>query len=332
MSKITFSQNTRKKLFRQLLYIVAAFAVSEFDILETLYHKQIINFLICYGFLMLIIEVNLIVVNLIRKKNKSISNNLSHIFVQILSASLVTFLLVLVFTLLQRGKLAKVGEIAIISALIAIMVITIFEANYFFSLWKNYIVRAERIEKANLVAKYETLKKQVHPHFLFNGLNTLIGLIESGDKKAAEYAQKMSDFLKYLLTHQQKETISLAEELNIVRQYAFIQQVRFNENLKVIIDIDNTLETKTLPPLALQMLVENAIKHNIVSAKYPLIISIRSIGDLRVQIENSVKKKQHTKSASIGLNNIFERYKHLKADEPVIEETDNKFIVKLPLI
>lgn len=251
------------------------------------------------------------------------------------------FLLILVVSysgimLLKLNQLAEVlsgYQLAInISLLGTLLYSTCFEGISFFINWKLYVLNAERIEKANLVAKYETLKKQVHPHFLFNSLNILIGLIENNDKKAGEYTQKLADFLKYLLTYQQKETITLAEELDIVKQYTFIQQVRFNENLKVIIDIDKSLENKTLPPLALQMLVENAIKHNIISGRYPLTVIIKSTNDQKIQVENIVKKKQQAKSASIGLKNIFERYKHLNVNKPVIEEIDDKFVVKLPLI
>ncbi|MBN1181197.1 MAG: histidine kinase, partial [Bacteroidales bacterium] len=214
----------------------------------------------------------------------------------------------------------------------AILITTIYEGIDFFRHWKQYIIRAEQIEKANLVAKYETLKKQVHPHFLFNGLNTLIGLIENKDPKASQYAQNLADFLKQLLSLQNQELITLSEELQMVNQYRFIQQVRFNNTLKIKIDVDKALNNKQLPPLAIQMLVENAIKHNITSQSKPLNIQIKNIDSMILEVTNNLQPKKSEHSAKVGLKNMEERYKYITDRKVEIIKNSDSFTVKIPLI
>jgi two-component system, LytTR family, sensor kinase len=332
MDLSNLGQNKRNFFLRQLIYLITALAISEFDLVKPISELSIANFLFLYGFLFLISDINYLIIRIIHNLYTSNNFKLLSIFLQILIGSLLSFLLLLVYKYLQIGKIVSVGEIALFSLIISIMITTLFEANYFFTQWKNYIIRSEKMEKANLVAKYETLKKQVHPHFLFNSLNTLVGLIENNDTQAGEYTQKLADFFKYLLTYQQKESISLKEELDIVKQYTFIQQVRFNSNLQIEYKIKENLLTKKVPPLTVQMLVENAIKHNVISNNYPLIITIESINDSSIVIENNKQKKQHVESASVGLENIKERYKYLCDKIPEIIESEKKFTVILPLI
>ena len=207
---------------------------------------------------------------------------------------IISYIIIFVLQKNNRVSTDSIPKLIFNITIIATLLFTTgFEGVAFIVNWKKYILNAERIEKANLVAKYETLKKQIHPHFLFNGLNTLIGLIENNDKKAGEYTQKLADFLKYLLTYQQKESITLHEELEIVKQYTFIQQVRFNENLHVEYRINDALYKKKVPPLSVQMLVENAIKHNVISNNHPLSIYIYSTDDSDITVKNNLRKKQY---------------------------------------
>ena len=219
----------------------------------------------------------------------------------------------------------------IISLIGALFIATLYQGIRFITNWKQYVIRSEQLEKENLVAKYETLKKQVHPHFLLNGLNTLISLIENNEKTASEYAQNLSDFLRFLLTQQSKELITLKEELEIVSQYAYIQQIRFNNNVSIKLNVPEEFLNKKLPPLAVQMLVENAIKHNIISNKKPLNIHIGLSGE-KLLVVNNLQKKQQVSSTEIGLNNIDKRYKFISDQRPEIVTNENEFKVKLPLI
>ena len=260
-----------------------------------------------------------------------------HIVIQLPVVTAFTFLILFIYTSIFEKFTHIEGETTLtqcffISGIFAFFITTIYEGIDFFKHWKAYIIRSEQIEKANLVAKYETLKKQVHPHFLFNGLNILIGLIENKDQKASQYAQNLADFLKQLLSLQNQEMISLDEELQMVRQYSYIQQVRFNNTLIISINVDKKLLTKRLPPLAMQMLVENAIKHNITSQNKPLKVTIVNIENDYLQVSNNLQLKKNTQSAKVGLKNIEERYKYITDKRVEIIQNSDTFTVRIPLV
>lgn len=322
-----------KILVRIPVFLVISFFISIFGNTDYLLQKLVFYFLI----LTIITEISIFLVNKIRQKLPREKYKFLHILIQI---PLITGCIFLVLMILQivLKYLPKPDEdinywyCLFISGGTAILITTIYEGIDFFRHWKQYIIRAEQIEKANLVAKYETLKKQVHPHFLFNGLNTLIGLIENKDPKASQYAQNLADFLKQLLSLQNQELITLSEELQMVNQYRFIQQVRFNNTLKIKIDVDKALNNKQLPPLAIQMLVENAIKHNITSQSKPLNIQIKNINSMILEVTNNLQPKKSEHSAKVGLKNMEERYKYITDRKVEIIKNSDSFTVKIPLI
>jgi sensor histidine kinase YesM len=191
-------------------------------------------------------------------------------------------------------------------------------------------LNAEVLEKENIRAKYESLKSQVSPHFLFNSLNALTNLVYEDQDKAAKFIKQLSEVYRYVLDSRDKEVVSVEEEKKFLNSYIFLQQIRFGDKLKLEINMDNS--RSLIAPLVLQMLVENAIKHNIISEEHPLTIRIYSENGFIV-VENDLRKKSviQSESPGIGLENIIRRYEFLSDKKVEVAEGD-VFQVKLPTI
>jgi len=189
------------------------------------------------------------------------------------------------------------------------------------------------IEKERFVFEYEHLKSQVNPHFLFNSLNTLASLIEEDPATATNYTTQLSDLYRHMIANKDKDLISLAEEIAILSNYMYIQQSRFGDALRLELNIaSHLLEHKKIVPLALQIVAENAIKHNIVSSSLPLTIYIEA-NEKEIVIKNFLQPKiSKEKSAGLGLLNISRRYMLLTKKEVTYGVYNNEFIVKLPLL
>ncbi|MBL7857049.1 MAG: histidine kinase [Cyclobacteriaceae bacterium] len=216
------------------------------------------------------------------------------------------------------------------SVVITILISTFLHAREFFLFWRKASVEAERHQKESVVAKFESLKNQVNPHFLFNSLNALTNLVYEDQEKAVKFIKQLSEVYRYVLDSQDKEVVSIEEEKKFLRAYVYLQQIRFGDKLRLDIQLDDV--QGEVAPLVLQMLVENAIKHNVISEEYPLSIYIYLEGDYLV-VENNLQKKMilHEESPGIGLENIRKRYEFLTEKKVWIEQ-DEKFVVKLPLI
>jgi sensor histidine kinase YesM len=222
-------------------------------------------------------------------------------------------------------------EVVMPSLIITFFISLILHSREFLIQWKKSAVDAERLKKESVAAQYESLKNQVNPHFLFNSLNALTNLVYEDQDKAAKFIKQLSEVYRYVLDTREKEVVPIAEELWFLESYFFLQKIRFGENLK----IENRLNgvSSMIAPLALQLLVENAIKHNIVSVDDPLTIKLYQDQN-SIVIENSLKKKITISedSKGMGIDNIKKRYQYLANKEVTVMETPEKFIVKLPTI
>ena len=183
----------------------------------------------------------------------------------------------------------------------------------------------------NLKTRFTALKNQVDPHFLFNSLNTLNSLIKMDADKAQEYVQQLSFVFRYTL--QNKEIITLDEELKYTRAYCHLMQIRYGDGLQFDYQIAEQCYPYLLIPLSLQTLVENAIKHNIVSAKQPLTITVKTLDNCSIQVTNPIQLKKEAEAGErIGLNNLAERYRLIWQKEIVIAQNNGVFQVEIPLI
>lgn len=217
------------------------------------------------------------------------------------------------------------------SLLITFMISSIYASVAFFGQWKENLLRTQALEKANLEARYDTLRNQVNPHFLFNSLNTLLMLVND-NPVASKYVESISEIMRYMLQSRDKEAVLLRDELKIARDYVFVQQSRFGDKLQVEFDVPEKFYHYAIPPLALQMLLENAVKHNVVSKDNPLHVKVYIADNLFIVIENSVKAKiDKDPSTGVGLDNIRNRYNHLSGKDIVVKNDHGKFVVMLPL-
>jgi ligand-binding sensor domain-containing protein/uncharacterized membrane-anchored protein YhcB (DUF1043 family) len=192
--------------------------------------------------------------------------------------------------------------------------------------------KREQYERERVKFELDTLRNQINPHFLFNSFNTLIGLIEIDTDRAVKYVEHLSDFYRELLNHRDLDVISLKQELDLLKSYIFILDQRFANKLFVNIKVAEKFLTKNIAALSLQLLVENAIKHNEVSREKPLVIDIYIEGDSIVVTNKKQKHTHEIKSTKIGLENIKNRYKLFSNKSIEIIDDDNNFTVKLPLI
>lgn len=218
----------------------------------------------------------------------------------------------------------------IITILISFLITTIHEAVFFYQQWKYNFSKSVRLEKDNIEAQYAALKAQVNPHFLFNSLNSLITMLDE-HPLAEKYVQDLSDYLRYVLVSNTRETVTLQEELENSEKYIHLQKQRFGDNFDVEFNIEPADLQKQLPPLAMQMLLENCFNHNVVSKSKPLHIKVFS-SENSLTIENNLQKKHNPDSTGQGLKNIEGRYRFAGVDAVKIELDEQRFAVTIPLI
>ncbi len=209
--------------------------------------------------------------------------------------------------------------------------ILIGSAFLFYIIWRKSIEREQTLREENLKYKYQNLKSQVNPHFLFNSLNTLSEIVYDDAKIADKYIQKLSGIYRYILENEEIDLVPLNKEIEFVKQYFEIQRVRDNDKILLEIDFQDADEFIVVP-VSLQILVENALKHNSRSEKVPLKVSIVRNND-KIVVSNNIQRKNILESKSkTGLLNLKERVKLILDKDLIYEEVNNQFIVKLPVI
>ena len=219
------------------------------------------------------------------------------------------------------------------SILIVLLVAGMYEAIYFYMLLNKAEKEKEELLRANLQSQFDSLKGQVNPHFLFNSLNTLSSLISKDPVRAESFVVELSSVYRYLLRNNEGELTTLRTEINFIHSFLHLLKTRFGDGLKEEIHIEPALMNSQLPPLTLQMLVENAVKHNVISVHHPLRLYIYTTEEGKLVVKNNLQKKtQNVPSGKVGLNNISSRYKLLKQPPVEIQETAEEFIVTVPLI
>jgi len=220
----------------------------------------------------------------------------------------------------------------LITAILNILIGTGLEAFIYYQKHQTALMKTQALEKENIHLRFETLKKQLDPHFLFNSLNVLASLITKDSAKAQEFIDEFSLVYRYTLEVIDKQVVTVAEEIDFARSYLFLQQIRFGEGLQAEIKIDPAISHYLLPPLAIQILLENALKHNIASRDLPLLVRIFSAADALVVVNNVQKKNGETRGSGVGLANLAARYALLTDEQPKINHTAAEYQVTLPLI
>ena len=276
----------------------------------------------------------------LNKKNESRFKYRISIFISVYT--LATLLLVVVTGLLfhyiafenfQGLSLITFILIFAIPASICWVTGLLFEFIHQLKQWKQNIIAAERLRIENLQTQLDSLKKQVNPHFLFNSLNALLALIDEDSEKAGKFVQEMSQVYRYLLQTNEKPLITLRQELAFIESYFFLLKTRFNNNLTYSIATEKNQLNYTVAPLTLQLLVENAIKHNVVSSCKPLHIDITINQNNELIVTNNLQLKRQTLSfEKSGISNISIKYKLLNLPFIRITQLNDIFEVRIPLV
>jgi len=219
----------------------------------------------------------------------------------------------------------------LIYIVINIIVVAVFEAWIFFIESDRAKQKADLLQQELSQIKFEVLKSQINPHFLFNSLNVLSSLLKNDTSKAEQFIDEFSQIYRYVLETIEQPVSTLSKELEFMRSYLFLQQIRYGDTLTFSVNISADLLSWVLPPLSLQVVLENAIKHNIVNESKPLKIEILSENNILL-IRNNIQLKISGNSIGLGLKNLVKRYALISKLEPTFTVVNNQYIAKLPLI
>ena len=201
----------------------------------------------------------------------------------------------------------------------------------FFKNWSASVVNREKLNSEMMKYKFESLQNQLNPHFLFNSFNVLSNLVYDDKELAKKFIDQLNETYQYVLNSKERSLVVLEEELKFIESYCFLLEARFEEKLKIEIDLEPDSSEK-IAPMVLQLLIENAVKHNALTTQNPLLIDISKEGG-HVEVKNNRQpKKQKIQSTKTGLSNIRQRYTLLTKKEVVVQENDAEFIVQIPLI
>ncbi len=203
-------------------------------------------------------------------------------------------------------------------------------AIFIFMQWQDALKREQKLREENLIFQNETLKNQVNPHFLFNSLNTLSALIGTQPEAAEKFINRLSSIYRYILENSSSDKVPLKEELSFIRDYFYLHKIRGEEKIELEVNV-NEPEKYEILPISLQGLIENAIKHNKATREDPLKIMVYIEGPNIVVRNNLQRMATQVRSTGIGLKNLAERIQLISGRNLTVEETNNYFLVKLPL-
>jgi two-component system LytT family sensor kinase len=333
--------NKRRYLYILLLAALMHLLVKYFAKVDSLGNSFLLDTVV-YLFLTFILwEGNRIIDQKLDLKISLIPKPIKRILVQFSLSTLyttgVTFMCAVLFNLIYY-KLSGDAQIEYIlfSVIVPYMgYVIIFSAEIssrFFIQMQASLLDVEKYKAESLQAHLQNLKNQINPHFLFNNLSVLSSLVYINQDKAVNFIQQLSKVYRYLLDNRSYSLITLAKEIDFIHSYTYLLKIRFEE--KLIIDFDIAPEAMRLyiPPMALQILIENAIKHNEISSDKNLVLTIASQGNY-LMVKNNLQLRTNTEpSSKTGLQNIKDRYKYLTDEEIVIEQNKDYFRVLIPLL
>jgi hypothetical protein len=220
----------------------------------------------------------------------------------------------------------------LVTIVMNIIIVFTFEAIFFFERWRASEIENERLAKESINTQFASLKNQVNPHFLFNSLNSLSALIHEDADKAEEFVDELAKVYRYVLEVKDQDLVLLQNEIDFIESFLHIQQIRFGKNLSYTIDISENSRDKMVPPLSLQLLVENAIKHNKISSRFPLQILLKEQNGWLVIANTLQPREEEIDSTGVGLNNLRQRYKKFTDRDLVFEAEGEEYVAKIPLL
>lgn len=282
----------------------------------------------------------LIINHLLDKRYKWIDQPVKRTFIEILSIliwsvtafSIVQFIMFyLVIGIGPANAWQSISQSILITFLISLFISLVFTAVGFFKAWRSSVLKEAELNAQMMAYKYEALRNQLNPHFLFNSFNVLSDLVYDDQAQAVKFIRQLSDLFRYVLDNRDKELVTLEEEMTFLNAYIYLLKTRFGD--KLILKIECTADASVMVvPMTLQLLVENAVKHNEVSDHFPLRVEIRRNGDA-IEVENSRRHKNAgNDSKNTGLKNIAQQYSFFTDREIEIMPAETTFKVRIPLL
>lgn len=220
----------------------------------------------------------------------------------------------------------------IIGLMTSIIILTIDISSQFFFNWKKSLIEIEKHKTETSQVQLQNLKNQINPHFLFNNLSVLSSLVYSDQDKAVDFINQLSKVYRYILENRESELATIESEMTFINSYIFLLQIRFDKNIQFYIEIEEGKKQLMIPPMSLQLLIENAIKHNEISTILPLTITIKTENDFLVISNNLQLRNNHEPSSKTGIQNIIDRYTYFTKREIAIIQDENSFNVKIPIL
>lgn len=292
-----------------------------------------------FVFALLLVFLDLQIINNLDKSfslpNKLIARIPAEFVFSVLAGVIIGSLVTLIagtFMPYNDGMLKNVINNSLITAVINIIMISVIEAIIWFKRNQESSIKTEKLERENSEIKFETLKSQLNPHFLFNSLNVLSSLIKRDTDKAQNFVDEFSSVYRYTLDVIEKPVVELREELDFAKSFLFLQKIRFDNAVDMEINVDAAKLNYLVPPLAVQTLLENAFKHNKATGECPLKIKIYIENDSLVVVNNLQPKIKGADSKGVGLNNLSKRYELLGENLPQFSVTEKEYIAKISLI
>lgn len=255
------------------------------------------------------------------------------VFVELIALSSLSVFFVLIghfYRLWKDGFVSYVTSDSFGENVVAAILVNIFTGIVIEFFVQNRYHQQLKEEYAKML--YKQLKDQINPHFLFNSLNVLVSLINKDAQRATDYTKKLSDVYRYVLTHDMEDTVTVKNELEFIRNYIEVLQIRFGEGLQVRLAVNEDALRKRIPSMALQVLVENAVKHNALTISQPLTIDIESEEAYLIVSNNIMPRFRVERSTKIGLKNLNKKYLIVARKKILVENREEKFIVKIPLL
>lgn len=261
-------------------------------------------------------------------------------FFQLFSGILFSLIIIngayLIFKYLLTDEPPIAAQIILMNLWSFILIIPTYSVYFgllFLRSWQQSTIEVERYQKETMISQLTNLKNHLDPHFLFNNLNILSSLIDKDTDLSQEFLVRFAQVYRTLLLNKGEDLVTLEEELEFIQSYIFLIETRFENNIQFAIDIQPDAYDEMIPPLTIQMLIENAIKHNIITESRPLAITIASNGE-RLHVSNTLyEKAEDLKSRSgTGLTNIKSRFKYFSDEELVVHKSEDEFRVSVPLL
>lgn len=332
-------RNTAFRVILPLTFVIMTF-LAQGLFLPPFDRQKVLLILRSVFFIVLTFELGRVVVQRVQKRYPLLQQTRVRLLVSYMSAVAVAFIIISLSTILARWAAPKSFSFAYESLFnllqcvwFGLLIAAPAEMLYAYQLSMKKELEKNELEKMNLQVRLEALQAQMNPHFLFNTLNTLTSLIAKDPARAEDFAVEMAHVYRYMLKNINERLITLREELDFVRAYVHLLQVRLGDEIRVFIDIDEACLESKLPPLTLQLLVENAIKHNQASVDKPLQVCIKSKGLDQVEVANTLQqKKGPVMSSGVGLSSLQLRYQLLGSTPVQVSTTDDQFIVHVTLL